>query len=113
MIRQNSMLQAAASNRRPEGNQPISAMACRVTLSVRREDEKKAGCSDGGRYGYDPHYGRRGFHWTLRLYLETLSESEKESVLMKGGRSKHVLVAGGAGFLGSHLCDAFSVKALM
>src|SRR5918995_5583879 len=25
---------------------------------------------------------------------------------MKNGKSKHVLVAGGAGFLGSHLCDA-------
>jgi UDP-glucuronate decarboxylase len=25
---------------------------------------------------------------------------------MKNGAAKHVLVAGGAGFLGSHLCDA-------
>src|ERR687889_34842 len=25
---------------------------------------------------------------------------------MKNGKSRHVLVAGGAGFLGSHLCDA-------
>jgi hypothetical protein len=41
--------QAAASNRRPDGHQPIFAMACRVTFRVRREDAKKAGCSDGGR----------------------------------------------------------------
>jgi UDP-glucuronate decarboxylase len=32
--------------------------------------------------------------------------SEKEIVFMKNGKSKLVLVAGGAGFLGSHLCDA-------
>ena len=25
---------------------------------------------------------------------------------MKNGKSRHVLVAGGAGFVGSHLCDA-------
>jgi UDP-glucuronate decarboxylase len=30
----------------------------------------------------------------------------KENVFMKNGKSKLVLVAGGAGFLGSHLCDA-------
>jgi len=32
--------------------------------------------------------------------------SDKEIAFMKNGKSKLVLVAGGAGFLGSHLCDA-------
>jgi len=35
-----------------------------------------------------------------------LRRSDWEIVFMKNGNSKLVLVAGGAGFLGSHLCDA-------
>src|SRR4051812_303316 len=41
--------QAAASNNRPDGHHPISAIARRVTLSVRREDAKNGGCSVGRR----------------------------------------------------------------
>src|SRR5215207_4161246 len=41
---------AAASNRRPDGHQPMSAMARRVMLSVTRDEEKNAGCSGGGRW---------------------------------------------------------------
>ena len=43
------MPQAAASNSRPDGHQPIAAMARRVTFRVRRPEEKKAGWSGGGR----------------------------------------------------------------
>ena len=42
--------QAAASNKRPDGHHPFAAMSARVMFSVSDEDEKKAECSEGGRW---------------------------------------------------------------